>query len=356
MEDKKWLVYIHTNQINGKKYVGITHHINNPNKRWRNGLGYKKYIGNQTGHFYNAIKKYGWDNFDHEIIETNLTREQASTLEIQLIEKYMCCEHEYGYNSHEGGSGGFPLSDQAKRKISLANSGERNGMYSIGERHPMYGKHHTLAARQKISQSNKGKVPWNKGVRGKFTDRQRSAVIATHTGNKYNLGRVWSEESKNKVSEKIRQKWEDTSYKQRMIDAHTGKQNDSVSKSVICNDIEFRTMTECAKFYGIKRETMGSWLRGKQTMPEKFFNMGLRWKNDHITYVKRQPKTHPNGLLVVCDNNIFYSIKMCADFYSLSATTLRRWLRGERKMPQKYIDLGLRYATEEDLKLYKVAC
>ena len=39
MAEKKWCVYMHTNKINGKKYVGITCKI--PRKRWENGKGYK---------------------------------------------------------------------------------------------------------------------------------------------------------------------------------------------------------------------------------------------------------------------------------------------------------------------------
>ena len=69
MEEKKWCVYTHTNNINGKKYVGIT--CNKPERRWRNGKGY---ILQQ---FYNAIQKYGWDNFTHEILFNNLTEKEA---------------------------------------------------------------------------------------------------------------------------------------------------------------------------------------------------------------------------------------------------------------------------------------
>lgn len=64
-------VYIHTNNFNNKKYVGIT--SNKVDIRWGiNGKGYKC-----QSKFYNAIKKYGWDNFTHEIIKIFNSKEEA---------------------------------------------------------------------------------------------------------------------------------------------------------------------------------------------------------------------------------------------------------------------------------------
>ena len=48
-----YCVYIHTNKINEKRYVGIT--CQSTSRRWRNGDGYI-----QNEHFYRAIQKYGW--------------------------------------------------------------------------------------------------------------------------------------------------------------------------------------------------------------------------------------------------------------------------------------------------------
>ena len=50
-EDKRWCVYMHTNKINNKVYVGQT--CVKPSYRWRNGEGYS----NGSWYFYNAIKK-----------------------------------------------------------------------------------------------------------------------------------------------------------------------------------------------------------------------------------------------------------------------------------------------------------
>ena len=62
-------VYCHTFP-NGKKYIGIS---KDAEKRWGvNGCGY-----NTQPKMARAIKKYGWDNVDHEIIVDGLEKEQA---------------------------------------------------------------------------------------------------------------------------------------------------------------------------------------------------------------------------------------------------------------------------------------
>ena len=75
-----YTVYIHTNTANGMKYVGIT--SKRPEERWQGGHGYRK-----QAVFWNAIVKYGWDNFTHEIVATRLTDEAAWKLEQALISK-----------------------------------------------------------------------------------------------------------------------------------------------------------------------------------------------------------------------------------------------------------------------------
>ena len=84
-------VYIHINKINNKKYVGQTKQI--PKKRWANGEGYKG-----CSYFYNAICKYGWNNFDHEIIASHLTSDEADNFEKLLINKLDLTNPNNGYN------------------------------------------------------------------------------------------------------------------------------------------------------------------------------------------------------------------------------------------------------------------
>ena len=54
---------------------------------------------------------------------------------------------------------------------------------------------------------------------------------------------------------------------------------------------------------------------------------------------------------VYCNGMIFGCIKECAEHYKINKNTMGNWLTGINKMPQRFVVLGLRYATEEDLKL-----
>ena len=60
-----------------------------------------------------------------------------------------------------------------------------------------------------------------------------------------------------------------------------------------------------------------------------------------------------SAIRVVCNSVFFTCIKDCAEYYQERSSNMRRWLKGTRKMPQKFIDLGLRYATQEENDFYK---
>ena len=113
MEDKKWTVYKHTCP-NGKVYIGIT--SVKPEYRWSNGKGY-------TGskYFNNAIKKYGWDNIDHEILFTNMNEKEAKDMERQLIAQYNSNNPQFGYNMTKGGDGTLGIK-RSKEQIEYLKS------------------------------------------------------------------------------------------------------------------------------------------------------------------------------------------------------------------------------------------
>ena len=99
MDDKVYIVYQHINKINGKSYIGIT--CQPIYRRWgKNGQKY-----NECPYFWSAIQKYGWDNFEHKILYTGLTHDEACETEKRLIAEYKTSDPEYGYNLSKGGDG-----------------------------------------------------------------------------------------------------------------------------------------------------------------------------------------------------------------------------------------------------------
>lgn len=154
---KTYCVYIHINRSNNKTYVGQT---DNLTRRWRNnGIEYEK-----CPYFYHAIEKYGWNNFDHIVLISNLTKEEADKYEQFYIDYYHSRYNENGYNIREGGSHGA-LAEETKeklRKIAQAKGlwkGELNPRHIdplFGERNGMYGKHHSEETKAKISAAKTG--------------------------------------------------------------------------------------------------------------------------------------------------------------------------------------------------------
>lgn len=115
-------IYKHTSP-SGKVYIGQTR-AKNPVVRWRNGgKGYyrvNKFGDYQQPAMVNAINKYNWDEWSHEIIDQCQTQEEANKLEQYYINLYKSSDSNFGYNITEGGGGhcGQPMSEQTKQRLS----------------------------------------------------------------------------------------------------------------------------------------------------------------------------------------------------------------------------------------------
>ena len=160
-------VYMHI-APNGKKYVGITHC--KPEYRWANGNGYRRH----NRHFYSAIQKYGWDNFKHIILATDLSEDWACQLERIFIHKYNCTDPNYGYNVLPGGDCSCNpriVSEETREKLRQASLG-----HTVSEE-----------TRKKISKSKKGHT---------YGPRPDDVKEKIRQGN---LGRTFSEETLEKM-------------------------------------------------------------------------------------------------------------------------------------------------------------
>lgn len=112
-----YVVYRHI-APNGKCYIGIT--CQPLEQRFQGGRGYVK-----SSAFYRAIKKYGWENFKHEVLETGLSHLDACEKEREYIAKYRSLTTEFGYNLETGGRSGHRMSEESRRKLSEAHIGKR---------------------------------------------------------------------------------------------------------------------------------------------------------------------------------------------------------------------------------------
>lgn len=105
---KHYSVYKHTTP-KGKVYIGLT--SREPKIRWANGNGYERQV------FDHAIKKYGWENIESEVLHRDLNKDEACRLEIKLISQYKSNDNRYGYNISSGGELGFDYTEETIRKI-----------------------------------------------------------------------------------------------------------------------------------------------------------------------------------------------------------------------------------------------
>lgn len=152
--NKLFYVYKITNLINNKIYIGKT---NNVKKRWREHISSSK---NKSLNYpiYNAIRKYGKNNFITEVIGEFICERKAYDIETECIYYYNSMNKNIGYNVREGGQGagsgelnhfyGKNLTVDHKNKISKSLN-----EYYLHNTASQKGYHHTDDAKLKISKS-----------------------------------------------------------------------------------------------------------------------------------------------------------------------------------------------------------
>lgn len=169
-------VYKYTNMINNKVYIGRTSQ-GLKSRAGKNGKGYK-----DCRRFWNAICKYGWENFKLEILASDLSFEESVEAEKKYIELTKSYDDNYGYNILKQEPGEGSLSEETKKKISKSHKGLRPGMHKKETKTTKYVR--TEEHSRHISESLKGNVPWNKGIKtGPLTDKQKAKFSEARKGN-----------------------------------------------------------------------------------------------------------------------------------------------------------------------------
>lgn len=123
-------IYKITNIINNKVYIGQT--TQRMNERIRNYRSEINYMSEEKARpIIRAMQKYGFDNFIFEIIDETNDKEELDKLEQYYIKKFHSLCSENGYNIELGGNGNGKHSPETRRKISVAQIGEKNHMWGI---------------------------------------------------------------------------------------------------------------------------------------------------------------------------------------------------------------------------------
>lgn len=203
-------VYLHTNNLDGKMYVGITSQ-DSPESRW--GSDGRRY--SREGYFGRAIEKYGWDNFSHEywVVDSEEAMKQCEKDMIAFFDT----KAPNGYNCTDGGDGslGFHPSLESRKKISDSLKGENSPNYGKRQsketvdkrRKSMYGKNKgKVRSEETVAKMRENNAGSGNPMYGKTqTDEARKKISVALSGeNNPNYGTHQSEETKDKNRQRFK--------------------------------------------------------------------------------------------------------------------------------------------------------
>jgi group I intron endonuclease len=196
------IVYLITNKINGKRYVGQT--VQTLSARFSKHCYLR--TANEGMPIVHAIQKYGKGNFEIKVLATCDSIEQMNHRESCYI-GILKTRTPHGYNVLSGGSNSRHT-EETERKIGQSNIGKHTGRKCTeetkkrmsesrmgikrspefkkgcservkGEKHPMFGKHHSEDSKQKISIALIGVNTWSKGKKATQETKQKISIAST---------------------------------------------------------------------------------------------------------------------------------------------------------------------------------
>ena len=263
-ETDNGVVYLLTSP-SGKQYVGQTWDYETRMTSYRCGAS------KDQPALHNAIRKYGWNNFNAVKIAQDIQTQAVLDAKEDAFIVSLNTMSPHGYNLRRGGKGGkMSIESRAKMsvshrnpsaetraKLSAAHRGEKNGFY--GKKHSLEtrnkismsatGRKHTAETKAKISVITRGRVAWNKGKH--HSPETKAKMRRAHLGKKRG---PLTEATKEKISAANRGRKHSAAARAKQSAAQRGKKMspDAVAKTA-------------------------AWHRGRKRSPEARANMRAAW-------------------------------------------------------------------------------
>lgn len=141
-------IYVTTNLINGKMYVG--------QKRINTSDNWRLYYGSGTIIKY-ALKKHGKENFDRKIIDIAFNEDELNYLEKYYIKVFNSVKNDMWYNLCYGGIGGrgrVSLEDGLKNKIDEVKTKKKGHKWTdyTRQKHKEYYEKYGYSTAKKVAQ------------------------------------------------------------------------------------------------------------------------------------------------------------------------------------------------------------
>ncbi len=157
-------VYCIYNVANNKRYVGQSIDIEFRER-------YHFYLLRKNAHFnshlQSSFNKYGADSFEFRIVEI-VPEFLLDQRERDWIAFHKSDKSEFGYNKSSGGNSNKVISEETRRKMSLARKGVKRGPYAYNQKSRLanIGRKHSEESRRNMALSRLGKKrgPYKKGM------------------------------------------------------------------------------------------------------------------------------------------------------------------------------------------------
>ena len=195
-------IYKLIHRESGKVYIGQSKHLKRRLSEHRGCESKENHKGSQSV-IRRAIKKYGFDAFDFEIVLYCEEGEYMDLMETKLIQFYDCMVPK-GYNVRDGGNKIF-ISEEGRKKISKANSGRilteehKKKLSESGKKYNLNNpRNGDWCKKLSVSMSGKSK---SDDTKKKMSEHRKEFIKNNPDSCKNFLGKKHSEETKQKMRE-----------------------------------------------------------------------------------------------------------------------------------------------------------